>query len=64
MSRPRRPTLRQVAEVAGVGIKTASRALNDEPGVAPAANARVQVAARSLGFRPKALAGEFRSPQR
>lgn len=64
MTRPQRPTLRQVAAVADVGIKTASRALNGEPGVAPATLARVQAAAASLGFRPNALARELRSKQR
>ena len=64
MTRPQRPTLRQVAAVADVGIKTASRALNGEPGVAPATLARVQDAAASLGFRPNALARELRSKQR
>jgi len=64
MTSPQRPTLRQVAAVADVGIKTASRALNGEPGVAPATLARVRAAAASLGFRPNALARELRSQQR
>ena len=64
MTGQQRPTLRQVAAVADVGIKTASRAINGEPGVAPATLARVQAAAASLGFRPNALARELRSQQR
>lgn len=47
-----RPTLAKVAELAGVSLKTASRALNGEYGVAPATSERVLAAARSLGFRP------------
>ena len=64
MTRPQRPTLRQVAEIAEVGVKTASRALNGEPGVAPETLARVRAAASSLGFRPNALARELRSQRR
>lgn len=64
MTLPQRPTLRNVASVAGVGIKTASRALNGEPGVAPATLARVEAAAAGLGFRPNALARELRSLKR
>lgn len=64
MTRPLRPTLRQVAEIAEVGVKTASRALNGEPGVAPETLARVRAAASSLGFRPNALARELRSQRR
>lgn len=56
MSRSSRPTLAQVAELAGVSLKTASRALNDEYGVAPATSERVLAAARTLGFRPNLLA--------
>ncbi|MBL8929059.1 MAG: LacI family DNA-binding transcriptional regulator [Kineosporiaceae bacterium] len=56
MSRPGRPTLADVASRAGVSLKTASRAVNGEYGVAPATAQRVREAARSLGFRPNALA--------
>ena len=61
MSRSSRPTLAQVAELAGVSLKTASRVLNDEYGVAPATAERVTVAARSLGFRPNLLARSLAS---
>jgi LacI family transcriptional regulator len=56
-----RPTLAQVAEQAGVSLKTASRAMNGEYGVAPATAERVLEAARSLGFRPNLLARSLAS---
>jgi LacI family transcriptional regulator len=55
-----RPTLAQVAELAGVSLKTASRAMNDEYGVAPATAERVLEAARSLGFRPNSSRDRWR----
>ncbi|OJF14326.1 LacI family DNA-binding transcriptional regulator [Couchioplanes caeruleus] len=57
---PRRPTLTQVAELAGVSLKTASRALNDEPNVAEATGARVRQAADLLGYRLNGIARELR----
>lgn len=51
-----RPTLADVARRAGVSLKTASRALNDEYGVAESTATRVREAARALGFRPNHLA--------
>lgn len=56
MTPPARPTLADVAELAGVSLKTASRALNGEYGVAEATATRVRDAARRLGFRPNHLA--------
>lgn len=44
-------TLAQVAQRAGVSLKTASRVFNDEPYVAEATRARVEEAAAALGFR-------------
>jgi LacI family transcriptional regulator len=61
MSRSSRPTLAQVAELAGVSLKTASRAMNGEYGVAPATAEKVIAAARSLGFRPNLLARSLAS---
>ncbi|MEV8096896.1 LacI family DNA-binding transcriptional regulator [Kitasatospora sp. NPDC085879] len=46
-----RPTMKDVAATAGVGLKTVSRVVNDEPGVSPAMAARVQAAIDELGFR-------------
>ncbi|MGP5837580.1 LacI family DNA-binding transcriptional regulator [Brachybacterium alimentarium] len=55
------PTLRQVAETAGVSLKTASRALNDEAHVAPETSERMKQAAAALGYRPNLLARDLRS---
>ncbi len=56
----RRPTLTQVAELAGVSLKTASRALNQEPNVAPTTGRRVRDAADVLGYRLNGIARELR----
>jgi LacI family transcriptional regulator len=48
----RRPTLRDVAAVAGVSFKTVSRVVNEEAGVSPALADRVRAAIDELGFRP------------
>ena len=56
-----RPTLRQVAALAGVSIKTASRVLNGEPHVTPLTAEKVRTAAAQLAFRPNALARELRA---
>ena len=45
-----RPTIRQVAERAGVSIATASRALNDRGDVSAETRARVRAAATSLAY--------------
>ena len=58
-----RPTLADVAALAGVSLKTASRALNAEYGVAPATAERVDEAARQLGFRPNQIARALASRQ-
>lgn len=51
-----RITIREVAQAAGVSVATASKALNDRGRMTPATRERVREAARSLGFRPNALA--------
>jgi LacI family transcriptional regulator len=56
MTTPARPTLADVATRAGVSLKTASRALNGEYGVAEATAERVHEAAGQLGFRLNYLA--------
>ncbi len=49
---PRRPTLGDVAELAGVSPMTASRALNNERYVSEGAASKVREAALQLGFVP------------
>jgi LacI family transcriptional regulator len=56
----RRPTLTQVADLAGVSLKTASRALNSEPNVAASTGRRVRDAADLLGYRLNGIARELR----
>src|SRR3954452_16083003 len=56
----RRPTLTEVAALAGVSLKTASRALNQEPNVAPATGRRVRDAADLLGYRLNGIARDLR----
>lgn len=46
-----RPTMKDVAARAGVGLKTVSRVVNGEPGVTPDTEQRVQEAITALGFR-------------
>lgn len=55
-----RATMKDVARLAGVGIKTVSRVVNREPGVSPAMAARVEAAVSELGYRPDAGASALR----
>lgn len=61
---PDRPTLREVAALSGVSLKTASRALNGEPYVSPETAERVHAAAARLGFRRNAIARDLRAGAR
>jgi LacI family transcriptional regulator len=54
------PTLADVAEIAGVSIKTASRVLNDSINVAPETAERVRMAASEVGYRSNRIARELR----
>ena len=54
--RPRNPTLKDVAVLAGVSIATASKALNNRGQVHPATRTRVLDAAERVRFRPNPLA--------
>jgi len=49
-------TIHDVAERAGVSIKTVSRVLNNEPHVRPNMRAKVEAAARALDYRPNQAA--------
>jgi len=46
-----RPTMKDVASLAGVALKTVSRVVNREPGVTPETASRVLGAIEELGFR-------------
>jgi DNA-binding LacI/PurR family transcriptional regulator len=62
----KRPTLREVARLAGVSLATASRVLNEHPDVSPEAEAAVRRAMERLAYRPdpvlRAL-GRYRWPE-
>lgn len=55
-----RPTMRDVAALAGVSIKTVSRVINEEPAVSDALKAKVLTAAQQLGYRPNFTASTLR----
>jgi len=56
----RRPTLKDVAALAGVSMKTVSRVVNGEAGVAPSKVASVEEAVRQLDYRPNVTASSLR----
>lgn len=64
LGRPARPTMKDVASLAGVAIKTVSRVVNDEPTVAPELAVRVRNAADKLGYRPNLTASSLRRGDR
>ena len=64
LGRPARPTMKDVASLAGVAIKTVSRVMNGEPTVAPELAARVRGAADKLGYRPNLTASSLRRGDR
>ena len=51
-STEKRPTLRSLAEITGLGISTVSQALRDSPDIALETRKRVQLAAQQAGYRP------------
>src|SRR5579859_1756030 len=55
-NRSRHPTMRQVAERAGVAMKTVSRVVNGAPGVSAETAGRVRQAIAEMGFLPNDLA--------
>ena len=58
-----RATIDDVAELAGVSIKTVSRVVNQEPNVREATRAKVQKAIAKLGYRPNLSARNLASPR-
>ena len=55
------PRLLDVAQAAGVSLRTASRVLNDDPRVAPETRQRVQAAMDELRFQPDEIARTLRA---
>jgi LacI family transcriptional regulator len=62
--RQTRPTMKDVAALAGVAIKTVSRVMNGDPTVAPDLAARIREAAGKLGYRPNLTASSLRRGDR
>lgn len=60
MMHPQRPTMRDVAALAGVGIKTVSRVVNGEPHVSAHTTTKVEAAAAELGYQINQIAGNLR----
>ena len=60
----RRSTMRDVAALAGVSVKTVSRVVNAEAGVSPELLARVRRAAEQLDYRPDFSASNLRRSDR
>jgi LacI family transcriptional regulator len=58
-----RPTIRDVAALAGVSLKTVSRVINSEAGVSAATTARVVAAIDELSFQRNDLARSLRQGQ-
>lgn len=59
-----RPTIKDVASLAGVSIKTASRVINDEPTVNAVLAEKVRRAAKVLDYRPNLIARNLRRSDR
>jgi DNA-binding LacI/PurR family transcriptional regulator len=55
-ARPRRPTIYDVARLAGVSTATVSRALNDTGQVAETKRVAIDAAVEQLGYRPNTIA--------
>jgi LacI family repressor for deo operon, udp, cdd, tsx, nupC, and nupG len=58
---PRRPTIHQVADRAGVSHQTVSRYLRNNGGLKPATVAKVQAAIQELNYRPNRVARSMRT---
>lgn len=56
----RPPTMKEVAALANVSIKTVSRVINEEPGVSPELSERVLQAIRQLGYHHNTTASNLR----
>src|SRR5258707_6991843 len=54
------PTIKDVAEIAGVSVATVSRVFSNGPHVRPEVRKRVFKVARELGYRPNRIATSLR----
>lgn len=61
---PRRPTMHDVAALAGVSLSTVSRVVNDQAAVRPDLTARVRDAVQLLGYRRDLTASNLRRADR
>ncbi|MFI1092575.1 LacI family DNA-binding transcriptional regulator [Streptomyces sp. NPDC020917] len=59
--RPKRPTMVDVAREAGVGLRTVSRVVNNDPTVGPENLAKVEAAIKALNFQPDERARQLRT---
>jgi LacI family transcriptional regulator len=64
VERRERPTMKDVAALAGVSAKTVSRVMHDVPSVAPDIAERVRAATQKLGYRPNLTASNLRRGDR
>ncbi|MCL4249454.1 MAG: LacI family DNA-binding transcriptional regulator [Anaerolineae bacterium] len=55
------PTIKEVAEAAGVSFKTVSRVINGDANVRPETRAKVMDAVARLGYRPNQIARQMRT---
>src|ERR1700721_3089656 len=60
LDQPSRPTMRDVAALAGVSLKTVSRVINGMPSVDPALTDQVRRAAARLNYKPNLTASSLR----
>ena len=60
---PKRPTLQDVAQAAGVSVMTVSRALRGSPRVTDETRARIAIEAERIGYRPSLSARSLRTGQ-
>ncbi|MFI7637925.1 LacI family DNA-binding transcriptional regulator [Nonomuraea sp. NPDC049400] len=58
---PRRPTIKEVARLAGVSHQTVSRYLKSRQGLRPATLERIDGAVEKLGYRPNLMARSMRT---
>ena len=60
---PRRPTLRTIADLCGLGVPTVSRALNDSPEIGEETKRRIRQIAEEVGYIPDRAGLRLRTGQ-